>query len=134
MRTHGARRENKDGKEAAYGGADHREAARSRTGPGEGPAAGRCSAEARDLGAGVLPLAEGVWRAPGRVGEASERAREGELAVEAVGGGPGAGQRDPEVSRVGKLLSPARRRQAVTQVQQRLRVAELWACRVLGRS
>ena len=46
-------------------------------------------------------------------------------------GGSGAGQRDLEGSGLGKLLSPARRRQAVRHAQTALDVAERRACRVL---
>ena len=46
-------------------------------------------------------------------------------------GGKGAGSFDPEGSRGGKLLSPARRRDAVEHVRRRLGVSERRACRVL---
>ncbi len=53
MWNHGARRENEDGQEATHRGADHREAARSRGGTGQGPAAG--------LGGRNLEIAEQTY-------------------------------------------------------------------------
>ncbi len=79
-------------------------------------------------------MAQGVRGFAGRPGPASEGARAGEQPAEKAGGGPSAGQRDPEGGRLGKLLSPVRRRQAVTHVQEKLGVTERRACGVLRQS
>ena len=79
------------------------------------------------------------WRreyggAEGRPGQAAEATREGERPAQEDCGGKGAGSFDPEGSCGGKLLSPARRRDAVEHVRRRLGVSERRACRVLKQS
>ena len=78
---------------------------------------------------------KGVRRPADRPGEAAEGAGEGERSAEAAAGRRGAGQGDLEGGRLGKLLSPAKRRQAVEHVRDALGrdcVTERRACRVLG--
>ncbi len=70
----------------------------------------------------------------GRGSEAAEGTRRREQASEEAAGRSGTGQGDLEGSLGGKLLSPARRRQAVEHVQQRQNVSQRRACRVLGQS
>ena len=85
----------------------------------------------------LLPLAEGVRRDPDRSGEASEGAEKGERSTEEAGGRGRAGQGDSAESRVGKLISPLKRRRTVEHVRGTLghdRVSERRACRVLGQS
>jgi transposase-like protein len=73
----------------------------------------------------------GVARRPG---EAAQGAREGERPAEEARGGSSARQRHSQGSGLGKLPSPARRRQAVVNVRTRFPVSERRACRVLGQS
>ena len=87
---------------------------------------------ARGRGAAGLPLAAGVRLPAGGPGEAPQGAGAREHAAEEAGGRPGAGQRHPQGGRVGKFLSPARRRQAVTPARTALVVSERRACRVLA--
>ena len=79
----------------------------------------------------LLPVATRVRGAEGRPGQAAEATRERERPAQEDCGGKGAGSFDPEGSRGGKLLSPARRRDAVEHVRRRLGVSERRACRVL---
>ena len=53
-------------------------------------------------------------------GQAPEGARARERPTQEAARGPGARQRDPERGRRGKLLSPQRRREAVTHVREKL--------------
>src|SRR3954467_942171 len=85
----------------------------------------------RDRG-DLLPLAPGVWRAQGRAGQAPEGAGDRECEVAPGGGGPHARQADPERGRLGKLLSPARRRVGIEHVRDKLQVSERRVCRALG--
>ena len=78
------------------------------------------------------PLAKGVRGPSARPGQASEGAREGKQPSQEARGRPGARQRHPQGSQLGKILSPARRRRAVKQVCCVLGVSERRACRVLG--
>ena len=87
---------------------------------------------ARGRGAAGLPLAAGGRRPAGGPGDAPHGAGARERAAEEAGGRPGAGHRHPHGGRVGKLLRPARRRQAVTHVRTALVVSERRACRVLA--
>ena len=76
---------------------------------------------------------KGRWSAY-RSGEASERVGEAKLPLETPACRCGAGQGDLERSRLGKLLSPAKRRAAVAHVRDALgrdRVSERRACQVL---
>ena len=80
----------------------------------------------------LLPLAEPVRRHEGRRGEAAQGAGEGERPAQGPGRRPGPGQGDPAGGRPGKLVSPARRRQAVERAVTALGVSERRACRALG--
>jgi len=85
----------------------------------------------------VLSLTEGVRGYPERSGKASERAGAGEYRFEEAGGRGGTGQGHPARGSLGKLLSPANRRQAVDHVREspgRSRASERRACRLLGQS
>ena len=87
--------------------------------------------------ADVLTLAQRVRRHPDRPGETSERLGEGKLAAEASARRRGARQGDSSRGGVGKLLSPAKRWQAVDRVRDafgREYVSERRACRVPGQS
>jgi hypothetical protein len=77
-------------------------------------------------------MAAGVRRAEARPGEAAEGARGGEHQTAEGGRGPDLGEADPQGGRVGKLVSPARRRTCVEHVVAELGVSEWRACRVLG--
>ena len=72
-----------------------------------------------------------VRRAPRRSSQAVEGVGTGECPSQEISSGPGSRQSDLAGSCRGKLLSPARRREAVVQVQQKLQVSERRACRVL---
>ena len=93
-----------------------------------------CLPQASNHRAHLLPVATRVWGAEGRPGQAAEATREGERPAQEDCGGKGAGSFDPEGSCGGKLLSPARRRDAVEHVRWRLGVSERRACRVLKQS
>ena len=80
----------------------------------------------------VLPLAQGVRRAEVGPGEAAEGPREGERAAAKGGLRSDAGEADPARGRLGKLLSPARRRRCIDHVMTKFDVSERLACRVLG--
>src|SRR4029079_8702615 len=90
----------------------------------------------RDEGGGSK-RAEGGWgREPrieeGGVSEAVEGVGGRERAIEEAVGGGGSGQGDLEGSLGGKLLSPARRRQAVEHVRENQDVSQRRACQGLG--
>ena len=59
-------------------------------------------------------------------------AREGGRAASEGGVGSDAGEADPARGRVGKLLSPARRRRCIDHAMTKFGVSERLACRVLG--
>ncbi|MBP0447581.1 helix-turn-helix domain-containing protein [Roseomonas sp. SSH11] len=65
-------------------------------------------------------------------GEAAECAGSGERQASPGGGGPHPGKAGAEGSRLGKLVSAARRRGCVEHVTGKLGVSERFACRVLG--
>ena len=67
--------------------------------------------------ADVLPLAERIRGPEAGPSETAERAREGKLPTETRRGGAVSGETDPAGGGPGKLLSPNRRRQAVTTAQ-----------------
>src|SRR4051794_8383289 len=120
------------GREAEHAGADHCQAAASRGAAGARQSGGRGGPGDRGDGADVLPLAFRVWRAEARPGEAAEAAGGGERAAAQGGGGPDAREGHPEGSRLGKLLSAARRRACVEHVTTKLGISERLACKVLG--
>ena len=78
------------------------------------------------------PVAQAVWRHEGGPGEALESAGRGKCAAKASRCRPNGRQADPQRGGGGKLLSPARRRRAVSQVQSTLGVSERRVCRALG--
>src|SRR5271167_4175654 len=84
----------------------------------------------RDRGADLLPLAQGVRRSAGGPGEAAQGAGTGELEAEAVSSEPKPGQPCVEGFRLGKLLSPERRRIAAEHAQQKHGMTERRACRL----
>jgi hypothetical protein len=65
-------------------------------------------------------------------GEAAEGTRAGERPAQEGGVGPDAREGHPEGSRVGKMVSPARRRACVEHVERELGVSERKACAALG--
>src|SRR5277367_1314239 len=84
----------------------------------------------RDRGADLLPLAQGVRRSAGGPGEAAQGAGTGELEAKAPGSEPEPGQPCVEGFRLGKLLSPERRRIAADHAQQKHGMTERRACRL----
>ena len=77
--------------------------------------------QASDHRAHLLPVAARVRRAEAEPGAEAQTAREGELPAQEAGGGQGARPGDPQGGRGGKLLSPARRREAVAHVRRQRR-------------
>lgn len=63
-----------------------------------------------------------------------QRAGARERPAEALGRRQGAGKPRAERDRQGKLLSPARRRQAVRMLRDRLGLSERRACRIAGQN
>ena len=91
--------------------------------------------EDRSHRADRLALEEGVRRSQARPGQAPEGAREGERSLEEARCRRIARQRNPSRGVLGKLLSPAKRRKAVSHARNALghdKVSERRACRVLG--
>lgn len=90
--------------------------------------------------ADVSPLAAAIRRNPGLGGQATEPAGEGERPSQDTAGGGGAGEVDALAAGFceavgpcrGNLLSPERRRRAVTILQDRYRASERLVCRVEG--
>ena len=85
-----------------------------------------------DLRAELLSLAQGVRRPPSRPGQENEGFGARERAAAAAGsrsilGGSGAGGR-----RLGKLVAPERRRQAVDGIREKYGLSERHACRIVG--
>src|SRR6202163_3855673 len=64
--------------------------------------------------------------------QTNEGAGARERETEAFGGGVISGEADPEGCRLGKLLSPERRRCAVEHAREEYRMSERHACRLLG--
>src|ERR671916_396384 len=126
------RTEDRDATQEAQARGDRRQAA-----PGGCPGLaraerGRCrTLDRRDRG-DLLSLAAGVWRSQDRPGQAPEAARDRERTAAPGGGRADLGQADPERGRLGKLLSPARRRACIEHVRSTLRLSERRVCRVLG--
>ena len=82
----------------------------------------RCRRRARngDRGADVLPLAQGVRWVEGGSGATAEGVGAGEREAEASGIGVEPGEAGVEGHRLGKLLSPERRRCAVSHACERM--------------
>ena len=78
----------------------------------------------RDLRPGLLPLADQVRRAQRGRGPAPEGARAREQPAEADRGRAAARHLDAEGPAAGKMVSPARRREAVCYLQRRHRVSQ----------
>src|ERR687890_974359 len=93
---------------------------------------GRCRARDRRDRGDLLPLATGVRRAQDRAGQAPEGARDRERTAAPGGRRPHPRQADPQRGRLGKLLSPARRRACIEHVRHELQVSERRVCRALG--
>jgi len=89
-------------------------------------------AKARDHRANVLPLEERVRRAARRSSQAPESLGAEESAHQTDCGEPGARSGHLERSGLGKLLSPARRREAVGYAVTVLLEFERRACRAIG--
>src|SRR5580658_948613 len=85
-----------------------------------------------DRGADVLPMAQGVWRAPGRSGAPTEGTGAGKFQAEAPGCGAEPGQVGVEGSCLGKFLSPERRRCAVSHACDRHGMSERRACQLVN--
>ena len=86
---------------------------------------------------GVTPFTYYRWRKEfgglkSRPGEAPQGSREGERAAAQGGLRSDAREADPARGRLGKLLSPARRRRCIDHVMTKFDVSERLACRVLG--
>ena len=84
-----------------------------------------------DHRADVLPLAQGVRRVAGGPGAAAEGAGAGEREAEAAGRRAEPGEAGAEGHRLGKLLSPERRRCAVDHAQEQ-GMSERRACRLVN--
>ena len=76
------------------------------------------------------PLEEGVWRFTGGPGETAERVGSRERSIEAFVGRFIVGQLYFEGCGVGKVISPARRREAVANTVEHYGISERLACRV----
>src|SRR5512136_2828436 len=110
--------------ETVYSGADHWEAAGSRSGPVTGgddgpglPYSGHCRAD-------LLSVAPGVRWFKDRAGQAAEGPGAREYPAETGGGGSHVGQTDPPGGSKGKLLSPTRRQQCIEHIRKALPVSE----------
>src|SRR5215210_1581812 len=77
------------------------------------------------------PLEESLWRDEHQRSETPQGVGEGERPPEEAACRKGAGHRHLKGSESGKLLSPARRREAVVHLQKTFEVSERRACRVL---
>jgi hypothetical protein len=86
----------------------------------------------RDHRTDVLPVAERVWRAENRSGQAAQGVGAGEYALKTGRSRAHTRQGDPERGHREKLLSPARRRQTVEHGCATVGLPERRACRVLG--
>src|SRR3982751_427443 len=77
------------------------------------------------------PLEKPLWRDELTRGQAPQGAGEGERTSQEASGREGVGHRPPQGGEPGKLLSPARRREAAMHLQKTFEVSERRACRVL---
>src|SRR5436309_2922878 len=93
-------------------GADRGQVERGRAAPGPGPDHPAAVQEAADLRPDLLPLAPEVRGAQGGRGPATEGPRAGERPPQAHRGRAGPGHLHAEGPRAGKMVSPARRRDA----------------------
>ena len=79
----------------------------------------------------LLPVAQGVRRAEDGLGQKVERARAYECATQEAPSQGSPGQSDAAGGRLGKLVSPHRKREAVQVLLDRFGVPEPRSCRVL---
>src|ERR671910_3763115 len=127
-----ATKEDRDAPQEAQARGDRRQAAPGGRPGLAGPERRRRRAlDRRDRG-DLLSLAPGVRRAQGRPGQAPEGARDRERPAAPGGGRPHPRQADPQGGRLGKPLSPARRRACIEHVRHKLQVSERRACAALG--
>src|SRR5437879_746218 len=118
--------------EALQRGADRGQVARGREAPGSRPDDPAGMQAAWDQRPDLLPLADQVRRVEGGRGAAVEGLGAGERAVEEDRGRAGVGHLAAQGSAAGKLVSPARRRDAVRFLVGKRRVSERRACQLIG--
>src|SRR2546422_1324128 len=123
---------NSDEATQAHAGAGRPQAARGRAAARRGQDDPRGRKGARGRREHVSPLARAVRRDEGRRRQAPEGARARELPTEADRRGQGARDRRAEGGGVGKLVGPARRRQAVLMLMDRRGLSERRACQIVG--
>src|SRR5918995_1182007 len=127
-----ATKEDRDAPQEAQARGDRRQAAPGGRPGLAGPERRRRRPLDRRHRGDLLPLAPGVRRAQGRPGQTPEGARDRERSATPGRGRSDAGQADPRGGRLGKLLSPARRRACIEHVRGKLRISERRACAALG--
>ena len=116
----------------AHGGADHPQAENCRAADRPGQDRRRRLPSDRGDAADVSPLAAAIRRDASRGGQAADSAGEGERPAQEAFGRSRVGEGDAQRPCRGKLLSPERRRRAVTVLQERYRASERLVCRVVG--
>jgi len=116
----------------ALSGTDHPQAENRRA--TDRPGQDRRRGLPRDRGdpADLSPLETAVRRHAGRGSQAADPAGEGKCPAQEASGGGRAGESHAQRPCRGKLLSPERRRRAVTVLQERYRASERFVCRVAG--
>src|SRR5918995_2984507 len=127
-----ATKEDRDAPQEAQARGDRRQAAPGGRPGLAGPERRRRRPLDRRHRGDLLPLAPGVRRAQGRPGQTPEGARDRERSATPGRRRPDPGQAGPEGGRLGKLLSPARRRACIEHVRGKLRISERRACAALG--
>src|SRR3712207_5682647 len=115
-----------------HAGGDRGQAAPGRGAGGAGQGGGGGGARDRRHRADVLQVASRVRRAEAGPGETAQGAGAGERAAQEGGVGPDAREGHPEGGRLGKMVSPGRRRACVEHVARHLGVSERRACAALG--
>src|SRR6266542_1960971 len=123
---------------------NERQEAHARAGRAQAPRSGPAARRGQERGRGgqgaghqrahLQPLAESVRGPEGGRGQGAASTEGRERAAEADGRRPLARQPDVEGGGAGKLLSPARRRDAVRHLGERFQVSERRACRAIGQS
>ena len=124
----------------ALSGADHPQAQNGRAADRPGQDGRRRLSRDRGDAADLPPLETAVRGNAGRGGQTADSAGEGERLAQKAAGRSRAGKSDALAAgfceavgpRRGKLLSPERRRRAVTVLQERYRASERLVCRVVG--
>src|SRR4028118_1021776 len=127
-----SQRRTDDGQEKAHSRGDCCQAAAGGCADGTRSDRGRGHPPDRRNRGHVLSLAIRVWRAEVRPGQTAQGAGDGERPSAPGGLGSHPGEADSERGRLGKLVSPARRRACVDHVTAKYGVSERLACRVLG--